>query len=76
MHCVVCFVTKLCLTLCEPLDCSPPDSPVHGILQAKTLERVAISFSRIHTLAWMIIKVTKGKKQGREIGHVREKDAK
>ena len=34
-----------CLTLCEPIDGSPPGSPVPGILQARTLERVAISFS-------------------------------
>ena len=32
-----------CPTLCDPKDCSPPGSPVPGILQAKTLERVAIS---------------------------------
>ena len=34
-----------CLTLCDPLDGSPPGSPVSGILQARTLEWVAISFS-------------------------------
>ena len=33
-----------CPTLCNPIDSSPPGSPVPGILQAKTLERVAISF--------------------------------
>ena len=33
-----------CLTLCDPIDDSPPDSPVPGILQARTLEWVAISF--------------------------------
>ena len=38
--------TKLCLTLCDPVDCSPPGSSVHGILQTRILERVAISFSR------------------------------
>ena len=35
-----------CLTLCDPIDGSPPDSPVSGILQARTLEWVAISFSK------------------------------
>ena len=35
----------LCLTLCDPVDGSPPGSPVPGILQARTLEWVAISFS-------------------------------
>ena len=34
-----------CLTLCDPIDGSPPGSPVPGILQARTLECVAISFS-------------------------------
>ena len=34
-----------CLTLCNPIDGSPPGSPVTGILQARTLEWVAISFS-------------------------------
>ena len=36
---------QLCLTLCDPRDGSPPGSPVPGILQARTLEWVAISFS-------------------------------
>ena len=34
-----------CLTLCDPIDGSPPGSSVHGILQARVLEWVAISFS-------------------------------
>ena len=34
-----------CPTLCDPIDASPPGSPVPGILQARTLEWVAISFS-------------------------------
>ena len=33
-----------CLTLCDPIDGSPPGSPVPGILQARRLEGVAISF--------------------------------
>ena len=36
-----------CLTLCNPIDGSPPGSPVPGILQARTLEWVAISFSNV-----------------------------
>ena len=35
-----------CPTLYDPMDCSPPGSSVHGILQARTLEWVAISFSK------------------------------
>ena len=39
-------VTQSCPTLCNPVDCSPPGSTVHGILQARILEWVTISFSR------------------------------
>ena len=39
-------VTQSCLTLCDPVDCSLPGSSVHGILQKRILEWVAISFSR------------------------------
>ena len=38
---------QTCLTLCDPVDRSPPGSPVPGILQARTLEWVAISFSNV-----------------------------
>ena len=38
--------TQLCLTLCDPMDCSPPCSSVHGIFQERVMEGVAISFSR------------------------------
>ena len=38
-------VTQSCPTLCDPMDCSPPGSSVHGILQARILEWAAISFS-------------------------------
>ena len=42
-----CYAKSLqsCLTLCNPIDGSPPGSPVPGILQARTLEWAAISFS-------------------------------
>ena len=36
---------QLCLTLCDPIDGRPPGSPIPEILQARTLEWVAISFS-------------------------------
>ena len=39
-------VAQSCLTLCDPVDCSLQGSSVHGILQARILEWVAISFSR------------------------------
>ena len=40
------LVTQSCLTLCDPMDCSPPGFSVHETLQARILEWVAISFSR------------------------------
>ena len=52
---------QLCLTLCNPIDGSPPGSLVPGILQARTLEWVAISFSN----AW------KWKVKGKTLSHVR-----
>ena len=38
-------VVQSCLTLCNPIDCSPPGSSIHGIFQARVLEWVAIAFS-------------------------------
>ena len=42
---VICWCAQSWLTLCDPVDCSLPGSSVHGILQARVLEWVAISFS-------------------------------
>ena len=54
-----------CLTLCDPMDCSPPGSSVHGILQARILEWVAISSSRGHGSSqpkeWTPISCTAGR---------------
>ena len=44
--CSCCLVTKSCMTLCDPMDYSLPDSSVHGISQARILEWVAVSFPR------------------------------
>ena len=41
-----CLVAEPCLTLCNPIHCSPPGSSLHGILQGGILEWVAISFFR------------------------------
>ena len=46
IYLIVCLIDQSYLTLCYPLDCSPPDSSVHGILQTRILEWGAISFSR------------------------------
>ena len=43
---------QLCPTLCDPKDCSPPGSSVHGILQARILEWIAITFSRGSSQPW------------------------
>ena len=40
-------VAQLCLSLCDSMDCSLPGSSVHGILQARILEWVAIPFSKV-----------------------------
>ena len=58
---VLCLVAQSCLTLCDPIDGSPSGSTVPGILQARTLEWVAISFSN----AW------KWKVKVKSISHVR-----
>ena len=44
--CVYVLITQSCPTHCDPIDCSPPGSSVHGILQARILEWVASPFSR------------------------------
>ena len=43
---IVVLVAQSCPTLCNPMDCSPPGSSVHGILQTRIMEWVAIPFSR------------------------------
>ena len=42
----MCLVTQSCLTLCNPTDCSLPGSSVHGVLQARILEWVAMPCSK------------------------------
>ena len=42
----VCMCAQSCLTLCDPMDCSPPGCSVHGISQARILEWIAISYFR------------------------------
>ena len=49
-------VAQLCLTLSDPMYCSPPGSPVHGTLQARVLEWGAIAFSEL-ALALLIVVV-------------------
>ena len=51
---MLCYAKSLqsCPTLCDPIDGSPPGSPVPGILQARILEWVAISFS--NTWKWKV----------------------
>jgi len=48
-------VAQSCPTLCDPMNCSPPDSSVHGISQVRILEWVSISFSRGSSqLGWIL----------------------
>ena len=58
-------VTQSCPTLCNPVDCSPPGSSIHGILQARILEWVAISMLQVRlwlkgmlNLIWSSIQTT------------------
>ena len=51
IHVYVCIY--MCLTLCDPMNCSPPGSSVHGIFQARILEQVAMSFSQPRDLPWI-----------------------
>ena len=56
--CVCVSVTQLCPTLCDPMDHSLPGSSVHEILQARTLECIAISFSSyiyVHIIVFLNI---------------------
>ena len=45
-ECVRAKSIQLCPTLCDPVDCSPPGSSVHGILQARIVDWVPVPFSR------------------------------
>ena len=45
-ECLSVLITKFCLTLYDPMNCSPPGSSAHGISKARTLDWVAIHFSR------------------------------
>ena len=42
----VCVHAQLCLTVCDPMDCSLPSSSIHGIFQARILEWVVISYCK------------------------------
>ena len=68
--CVCARPHQLCLTLCDPMDCSPPGSIFHGIFQARILDWVAMPFSRgssqprdwiPHLLQGWKVKVLKGR---------------
>ena len=50
--CVCVQLLQSCLTLCDPMGCSPPGSSVHGILQARILEWVAMPFSMGSSWPW------------------------
>ena len=58
-------VAQLCLTLRDPMDCSPPGSSVHGISQAKVLEWGAIAFSGSHLYTIYILQALSEKDEFR-----------
>ena len=47
-------VAQSCPTLCDPMDCSPPGSSIHGIFQARVLEWGAVAFSDTYTAMYKI----------------------
>ena len=51
-------VTQSWLILCNPMDCNPPGSSVHGIFQARILEWVAISFSSVYVCMHICIQTS------------------
>ena len=61
-ECMPCSVAQSCLTLCNPMDCSLPDSSVHGIFQTKILEWVAFPMTGIF---WPRIEPTSSALAGR-----------
>ena len=48
---IVVLVVQSCPTLCDPMNCSPPGSSVHGILQARTLEWIAIPWTLLNNVS-------------------------
>ena len=60
-----CSVTQSCPTFCNPMDCSPPGSSVRGILQTRTLEWVAISYSRASSLSLTYLGIKFSKKSNK-----------
>ena len=75
-----CLVAQSCPTLCDPVDCSPPGSSVHGVSQARALEWGAISFSHVYNTMCKIVgscSITQGAQPTalwwpRGVGSVRE----
>ena len=59
-------VAQLCPTLCDPMDHSLPGSSIHGIVQARVLEWVAISFSTYDSIDTIIIAILQKIKLGSE----------
>ena len=58
LHAAAAKSLQSCPTLCDPIDSSPPGSPIPGILQARTLEWVAISSSLFYIDTWSVTPCT------------------
>ena len=63
-------VAQLCLTLRNPMDCSPPGSSVHGIFQARVLERGAIAFSDLYITICKTDSLREASEQYKELSSV------
>ena len=61
-------VWTACMTLCDPTNCSLPGSSVHGIFQARILQWVAISYSRMFGMVWQLRIVCKISSLGEALG--------
>ena len=66
-------VASQCLTLGNPVDCSPPGFSVHGILQARVLEWVAIPFSRDYKAIVLQLNIKKRKERKQKYIGYRER---
>ena len=71
MHIIENEVAQLYPTLCDPVDCSPPGSSVHGILQARILEWVAIEADPKETEAWNRINIKNS--NSNKLSHIKGK---
>ena len=78
--CVCVLVAQSYLTLCNPMDYSPPGSSVYGILQARILEWVAMPFSKVRSVVCQMMNstmentITEGREPGMGVSAILESE--